>query len=120
MTAPIPLPPTPWLRSAAVAQAPTISDSDGHLLAVVLGDRPEVGDLIALAPELLADLAALLRALMLLDQDYRQEHFPDMHGEEAKEAVIDAASNAVATLSYAAHCRLPVDMPGLDQLEDAL
>lgn len=119
MTATRPLPPTPWAHSSTGA-APGIYDSDGYCVAVVAGGHPEIGTLIALAPELLVDLAGFLRALMSLDQDYRQEHFPDMDYEDAKEEVLDAASNAIATLGYAAGLGLPVDVPGLSQLEDQL
>lgn len=79
-----------------------------------------VADLFALAPELLADLAGLLHALMLHDHDYRNKHAPDTDRAAAEEAILEAASNAVTTLSYAAGCGLPVVMPGLDQLEDEL
>lgn len=106
---------TPAIDGADVGAS--IHDGDGNLLATVWPADQCIGRLIALAPELLADLAGLLHALMLLDPDYRNEHAP---GTDHAVAILDAASNAVATLAYAAGCGLPVAMPGLDQLEEEL
>lgn len=121
---PGPLPALPLYAHHAPGCPSDVHAGDGRLVGMVsmpgnVSPQP-VADLFALSPDLLSDLAAFLRALMLLDQDYRQEHFPDLDYEDAKEEVLDAASNAVATLSHARACGLPVDVPGLSQLEDLL
>lgn len=121
-----PLPATPWLCSHATPAidgadvGASIHDGDGNLVATVWPADQCIGHLIALAPELLADLSGLLHALMLHDPDYRNKHAPGTDRAAAEAAGLDAASNAVATLAYAAGCGLPVAMPGLDQLEEEL
>ena len=115
------LPPLPWLCSEPIPRSYSITDSEGRCLAIVTNGRPEVGDLISLSPELLADLAELLHTLMLVvDSDYRAEHAPDLDNAAVGFRVLDAVSAAVTTLGYAASCGLPVDMPGLAQLEGEL
>jgi len=121
---PNPLPALPLYAHHTPGRPSDIHASDGRLVAMVSmpGNAPAqpLADLFALAPELLADLAGLLHALMLHDPDYRSQHAPDTDRGSAEEAMLEAASNAVATLSYAVSCGLPVVMPGLDQLEDSL
>ncbi|WP_418648862.1 hypothetical protein ACNQFN_11380 [Thauera butanivorans] len=121
---PNPLPTLPLYAHHSPDHPSDIHASDGRLVAMVSmpgnASPQPVADLFALAPELLADLAGLLHALMLHDPDYRNKHAPDTDRVAAEESIFEAASNAVATLSYAVSCGLPVVMPGLDQLEDKL
>ncbi len=111
-----PLPPLPWHcnhheicglpRDAAV---PSVHDADGALVVIVQPGLHAVGDLFALAPELLRELAGLMRAVLQLDPAYCRTH--GLHHDP--DALRIAASEAVAILAHAKQIGLPVDVPGL-------
>lgn len=116
------LPPLPWLY---VADGPdsAVFDSNGHHVAFVRpckAPQAALGELFAIAPELLGNLTALLRAIVQQDEDYRRTHGIELDADGCREALLDAISNAVATLAYAQDNGLPVDLPGLSLLENTL
>lgn len=117
---------TPWYCARAasaiedVDAIASVHAADGRLLAIVQPGSPVFGELMAISPELLADLAGLLRALMQFDDDYCREHRIELDFSARHEALREAASNAVATLAYAVEHGLPVDIPGLPEMEAEL
>ncbi|THF60939.1 hypothetical protein [Pseudothauera rhizosphaerae] len=123
MTAPVqPLPCLTWgYRPNTDPTLPGyIVDGDGGTVANVQPGGLALGVLLAMAPEILSDLCAVVLALVQQDEDYRREHGIDLGDITPKDALREAIGNAVATLAYAAEAGLPVELPGLAQLEDTL
>lgn len=118
----ITLPPLPWsyYPSHDPDRNGFVADSDTTPLCLVKEGAHELGVLFALAPELLGDLAAIVRAIVQQDEDYRRQHGITLDADASREALLDALSHAVATLAYAHHEGLPVDLPGLLDLENTL
>lgn len=118
----ITLPPLPW--SYYPSREPDgiggVSDNDTTPLCLVKEGAHELGVLFALAPELLGDLTAIVRTIVQQDEDYRRRHGITLDADACREALADALSGAVATLAYAHHEGLPVDLPGLLDLENTL
>lgn len=117
-----PLPPLPWhCNHHAISGlpaddvVPSVHDADGGLVVIVQPGLHAVGDLFALAPELLRELGGLMRAVLQLDPAYCRTH--GLHHDP--DALRIAASEAVAVLAHAKQIGLPVDVPGLlDDLEE--
>lgn len=112
------LPPLPWLYVADGSES-AVFDGTGKHVAFVRPRLPAVGELFATAPELLGDLAALVRAIAEQDEDYRRAHGIQTDKAGREEALREAIANAVATLAYAQQMDLPVDVPGLLDLAEA-
>ncbi|ATE60143.1 hypothetical protein CCZ27_09450 [Thauera sinica] len=118
---PVALPPRPWYARRGTAAdgvdaLSSIHDADGRLIAIVRAGA--IGDLFVIAPDLLADLAAVLRTTVQRDADYRNQHGIEMDAKGCREALCDAIADAMATLAHAQDNGLPVDLPGLAALEE--
>lgn len=75
----------------------SVHDSDGRLIAIIQPGPSQVGDLMALAPELLRELHALASAAQQLDPDYCRKHRIRFNPD----ALAESLSQALATLEHA-------------------
>lgn len=107
------LPAPPWLCShigldlAGADDLSAIHDSDGRLIAIVQHGPSQVGDLMALAPELLRELRALASAAQQLDPDYCRKHRIRFNPD----ALAESLSQALATLEHAHDMGLCSEVP---------
>lgn len=111
------IPARPWLRHADLGEdgACPVFDDNNHLVVVLAADLPDaLAELVVIAPDLLTDLAGLLRAVLQLDPEYCRAHGMQFNPD----ALRDAAGEAVATLAHAKQHGLRVDVPGLIDLAE--
>ena len=106
------LPTLPWYCSHATPvpdaeDLASVHDANGQLVAIVQPGGAVTGELIAMAPELLRELHALVSATLQLDPDYCRQHRIQFDPEGLRNALCDA----LATLNHARDHGLPCEVP---------